>query len=50
VAGGVVLVREAGGIITHFDGTPFDPYTPDALASNGPLHPLMLEALRGEPL
>ena len=23
------------------DGTPFDPYTPDALASNGPLHPVL---------
>ncbi len=49
VAGGVVLVREAGGIITNVDGTPFDPYTPDGLASNGPLHPLMLAALRGSP-
>ena len=49
VAGGVVLVREAGGNLTNVDGTPFDPYTPDALASNGPLHPLLLEALRGEP-
>ena len=44
-----MLVREAGDIITNVDGTPFDPYTPDGLASNGPLHPLMLEALRGEP-
>ena len=49
VAGGVVLVREAGGIITNVDGTPFDPYTPDGIASNGPLHPLLLEALRGDP-
>lgn len=49
VAGGVVLVREAGGVITNVDGTPFDSYTPDAVASNGPLHPLLLEALRGEP-
>lgn len=49
VAGGVVLVREAGGIITNIDGTPFDPYTPDGLASNGPLHPVLLEILGGEP-
>jgi myo-inositol-1(or 4)-monophosphatase len=49
VAGGVVLVREAGGVITNVDGTPFDAYTPDAVASNGPLQPLLLEALRGEP-
>jgi fructose-1,6-bisphosphatase/inositol monophosphatase family enzyme len=45
----VVLVREAGGSVTNIDGTPLDPYTPDALASNSPLHPLLLEALRGEP-
>ncbi len=46
VAGAVVLVREAGGVITNVDGTPFDPYTPDGLASNGPLHPVLLEAFR----
>jgi myo-inositol-1(or 4)-monophosphatase len=49
VAGGVVLVREAGGVITNVDGTPFDPYTPDGLASNGPLHPVLLQALRTGP-
>jgi myo-inositol-1(or 4)-monophosphatase len=50
VAGGMVLVREAGGIITNVDGTPFDPYTPDGLGSNGPLHPVLLEALRAGPV
>ena len=49
VAGGVVLIREAGGVVTNVDGSPFDPYTPDGLASNGPLHPLLLEALRTGP-
>jgi myo-inositol-1(or 4)-monophosphatase len=49
VAGGVVLVREAGGIVTNVDGSPFDPYSPDGLASNGPLHPVLLEALRTGP-
>lgn len=48
VAAGTVLVREAGGIVTNVDGTTYDPYTPDALASNGPLHPVLLEAMRGE--
>jgi myo-inositol-1(or 4)-monophosphatase len=43
VAGAVVLLREAGGTITNVDGSSFDPYTPDALASNGPLHPVLLE-------
>src|SRR5205823_5971955 len=46
VAGGTVLVREAGGTITNVDGSPYDPYTPDALASNGPLHPVLLEQFR----
>jgi fructose-1,6-bisphosphatase/inositol monophosphatase family enzyme len=44
-----VLVREAGGVVSNIDGSPFDPYTPDGLASNGPLHPVLLEALRTGP-
>ncbi len=44
VAGGAVLVREAGGAITNVDGSTYDPYTPDALASNGPLHPVLFQA------
>jgi myo-inositol-1(or 4)-monophosphatase len=43
VAGGAVLVREAGGVITNVDGSPYDPYTSDALASNRPLHALLLK-------
>jgi len=46
VAGATVLVREAGGTITNVDGSPYDPYTPDALATNGPLHPIMRECFR----
>ena len=49
VAGAAVLVREAGGTLTNVDGSPYDPYTPDALASNGPLHPVLLEAFRRGP-
>jgi myo-inositol-1(or 4)-monophosphatase len=49
VAGGLVVVREAGGLVTNVDGSPFDPYTPDALASNGPLHPLLLDCFRRGP-
>jgi myo-inositol-1(or 4)-monophosphatase len=49
VAGGVVLVREAGGVVTNIDGAPFDPFTPDGLASNGPLHPALLATLRQGP-
>ena len=50
VAGGVVLVREAGGTITNIDGTAYDPYTPDALVTNGPLHPAFVETFRGQPV
>lgn len=46
VAGATVLVREAGGIVSNVDGSAYDPFTPDALATNGPLHPLMLECFR----
>jgi myo-inositol-1(or 4)-monophosphatase len=46
VAGAMVLVREAGGVLTDVDGSAYDPYTPDALASNGPLHPVLLEVFR----
>jgi myo-inositol-1(or 4)-monophosphatase len=46
VAGGGVLVREAGGVVTNIDGSSFDPYTADALASNGPLHPVLVETFR----
>jgi myo-inositol-1(or 4)-monophosphatase len=49
VAGAAVLVREAGGTLTNVDGSPYDPYTPDALASNGPLHSVLLEAMRTGP-
>ena len=49
VAGAVVLVREAGGVVTNVDGSEYDPYTADALASNGPLHPVMLDCFRAGP-
>ena len=49
VAGGVVVLREAGGVITNLDGSTYDPYAVAALGSNGPLHPAMLEAMRTGP-
>jgi myo-inositol-1(or 4)-monophosphatase len=49
VAAGVVLVREAGGTITHSDGSPFDPFRPDMAASNGRLHEMLLGELRTGP-
>jgi len=38
VAGGVVLVREAGGLVTHFDAASYDPFRPQILATNGFIH------------
>jgi myo-inositol-1(or 4)-monophosphatase len=49
VAGSVVLVREAGGTLTHLDGEPYDPYAATSLVSNGPMHPVLLEAFRTGP-
>lgn len=46
VAAGIVLVREAGGQVTNIDGTPHDLWTLDALASNGPLHPILVDIFR----
>jgi myo-inositol-1(or 4)-monophosphatase len=46
VAAGAVLIREAGGTLTTTAGQPFDPFRPDTLASNGPLHSVLLQAFR----
>lgn len=46
IAGGVVLVEEAGGTVTQVNGSPLDPYLPDTLASNGSLHPALVNFFR----
>jgi myo-inositol-1(or 4)-monophosphatase len=46
VAGGVLLVEEAGGVVTGYDGTPYHARRPDLIASNGPIHPLMLDVIQ----
>ena len=43
-AGGVIL-REAGGRVTHFNGAPHTIYGRDLVASNGHLHEAMLRVL-----
>jgi myo-inositol-1(or 4)-monophosphatase len=47
VAGGFVLVREAGGMVTRIDGGREDAFAPDQIASNGQLHDQILAVLRG---
>jgi myo-inositol-1(or 4)-monophosphatase len=49
VAGGAVLIREAGGVISNADGSEYDPYTADAVASNRLLQGALLECLRTGP-
>jgi myo-inositol-1(or 4)-monophosphatase len=46
VAAGVLLVEEAGGRITHYDGSPFHIYKPPIAASNGLVHDRMLGVLQ----
>ncbi len=45
VAAGTVLVREAGGRVTDFEGKPYKLESNDILASNGKIHDKMLELL-----
>ena len=46
MAAGVVIVREAGGRVTDFDGSEFELASRRMLASNGPLHAAMSDVLR----
>ena len=46
IAAGVLLVREAGGLVTNLDGTP-DPFSNgDILAANEPLHPQLMKIIQ----
>lgn len=45
VMAGAVLIAEAGGHLTTADGQPFDPFRPDLIATNGPIHGEMLATL-----
>jgi myo-inositol-1(or 4)-monophosphatase len=44
-AAGVLIVTEAGGKITIFDGGDYDIYSPNILASNGHIHKQMISLL-----
>ncbi len=45
VAAGVLLIEEAGGRVSRYDGQPFDVYTPPILVSNGLIHEEMMRVL-----
>jgi len=40
---GVILVEEAGGVVTRFDGSPFNIDSTEVLASNGLIHQELLQ-------
>jgi myo-inositol-1(or 4)-monophosphatase len=44
-AAGVLLVLEAGGAVSRFDGNPYDLYGSEILASNGSVHQEAVDAL-----
>lgn len=44
-AAGALLVTEAGGTVTTYDGAPFSPRSPSCLASNGLIHAEMRRLL-----
>jgi myo-inositol-1(or 4)-monophosphatase len=46
IAGGALIVAEAGGRITGMDGQPFSSRRGQVVASNGHLHEAMLEIIR----
>jgi myo-inositol-1(or 4)-monophosphatase len=45
-AAGVLIVQEAGGVVTKFDGSPFELNSRETLASNGLLHEVMMTEFR----
>lgn len=45
VAAGVLIVQEAGGIVTNMDGSPIDLFGRNLLATNGPIHDEMKTVL-----
>jgi len=48
-AAGSLIVAEAGGRVTTYDGGPFDPFRQEVLTSNGLLHQAMIDILRDSP-
>lgn len=45
-AAGLLIIAEAGGAITTFDGGPYTIFSPTIAATNGLLHAALLEALK----
>jgi myo-inositol-1(or 4)-monophosphatase len=45
-AAGAILIEEAGGTITDWEGNPWTPFAPTMLATNGRIHTELLEVLQ----
>lgn len=48
VAAGYLIVQEAGGRITNFDGAPYSVFDKETLATNGHIHEDMLRLIRNK--
>ncbi len=48
VAAGYLIVQEAGGRITNFDGNPYSVFDKETLATNGHIHEDMLQLIRNK--
>lgn len=46
IAAGIVILTEAGGMITNFDGTPCTVQSRQVIASNGKIHSELMEVVR----
>jgi myo-inositol-1(or 4)-monophosphatase len=44
-AAGIVIVKEAGGIVTTFENGPYTPYHSSIVAANPFIHKAMIDAL-----
>ncbi len=45
VAAGALIVSEAGGVVTGYHGQPFTPFGREIVASNGALHPQLVDVI-----
>jgi myo-inositol-1(or 4)-monophosphatase len=49
IAAAAAILLESGGTITNLEGEGYDPFRADAIATNGPLHPTIVDAFRVGP-
>lgn len=48
MAAGSLIVEEAGGRVSRYDGSPFDPEYPEIVASNGKIHDQLVSLLASD--